>query len=197
MHSISQLLFVIAPIALGGVLNMVVVKSAALNRWKKPLDHGRCWSNGTRLLGNNKTYKGLAGMVGCTALSFAAFGLVLDAFPSLTATASLYDFTYRGMLSNPLTTGALLGLAYILAELPNSFVKRRLGIEPGKAGNGRIGQLFTLVDQADSVVGCLAVLLVVTPITWSDAVALLCLATATHYIVNILLYHSGLRTQRG
>jgi len=53
--------------------------------------------------------------------------------------------------------GAICGASYVVAELPNSFIKRRLGIAPG-ARAVRRGRLQYLVDQADSVAGCLIAL---------------------------------------
>ena len=42
-----------------------------------------------------------------------------------------FGFTYN------LLIGALLGLFYALFELPNSFLKRRLDIKPGKTIKGK------------------------------------------------------------
>ncbi|HSH19929.1 MAG TPA: CDP-archaeol synthase, partial [Draconibacterium sp.] len=45
-----------------------------------------------------------------------------------------------------------LGLAYILAELPNSYFKRRKGIAPGQSASGnRVLQL--VIDKSDSLIG--------------------------------------------
>jgi CDP-diacylglycerol--serine O-phosphatidyltransferase len=48
--------------------------------------------------------------------------------------------------------GLILGLAYILFELPNSFVKRRLGIKPGEIPE-RNKYIFIIMDQLDSGIG--------------------------------------------
>jgi len=56
---------------------------------------------------------------------------------------------------NTVILGAALGLGYTLAELPNSFMKRRLGIRPGGHAT-RFRHLFVLLDQVDSALGVAA-----------------------------------------
>jgi dolichol kinase len=70
--------------------------------------------------------------------------------------------TLRGFIVMPLVCGAfyafiltpaagvLIGFAYVIAELPNSYLKRRLGIAPGQAS----GPLFRVLDHLDSALGC-------------------------------------------
>ena len=66
----------------------------------------------------------------------------------------MYYFLYNILI------GFLLGLGYSLFELPNSFIKRRLDIKPGKTTNGFKKMFFIFLDQADSVFGvCLVVCL--------------------------------------
>jgi CDP-diacylglycerol--serine O-phosphatidyltransferase len=40
----------------------------------------------------------------------------------------------------------------VLFELPNSFLKRRMGAEPGETPR-RLGPLFVVLDQSDSAMG--------------------------------------------
>jgi len=65
---------------------------------------------------------------------------------------SLEYFDY-GRANLPLI-GTLLGLGFVLGELPNSFIKRQLGVAPGAHG----GVLAALGDQLDSVIGALLTL---------------------------------------
>ncbi|MCC6375178.1 MAG: CDP-archaeol synthase [Moraxellaceae bacterium] len=48
--------------------------------------------------------------------------------------------------------GLLAGIGYVLAELPNSFIKRRLGIGAGEVPT-RGKYLVILADQLDSGIG--------------------------------------------
>lgn len=51
--------------------------------------------------------------------------------------------------ANPVLVGTLLGGACRLGELPNSFLKRRLGISPGEQRASPAGVAISTVDQAD------------------------------------------------
>lgn len=48
--------------------------------------------------------------------------------------------------------GAAYGLFYMVFELPNSWIKRRLGIAPGEQSL-RYKWIFTLMDKTDSALG--------------------------------------------
>ena len=48
--------------------------------------------------------------------------------------------------------GLILGLTYMFFELPNSYVKRLMGIPPGEKP-ARFGAGFTLLDKSDSTFG--------------------------------------------
>jgi CDP-archaeol synthase len=92
--------------------------------------------------------------------------------------------------------GALLGLAYVVFELPNSFIKRRIDIAPGRNGAGPIGLLFILIDQVDSVLGCLLVASLWFDVRWGDVFAIIVICGGVHLVINQLLYLVGLKRQR-
>ena len=109
-------------------------------------------------------------------------------------------------LSEVLGVGAFAGLAYVLAELPNSALKRKLGIAPGKLPEGvslarKIP--FLVLDQADSAIGCAIGYSTIfespyfleraLPITGSALVLCAVLGPIIHLVVNLLLYAFGLR----
>jgi hypothetical protein len=91
--------------------------------------------------------------------------------------------------------GAMLGLAYILAELPNSFIKRRLDIAPGKNATGFKGILFTIIDQVDSVIGGAIVICLFMPMSFAAFITMVAIASGIHYAINILLYFARLKSQ--
>ena len=47
----------------------------------------------------------------------------------------------------------LLGAAVVLGELPNSALKRRIGIAPGERAGSPLGVALAIHDQADFVLG--------------------------------------------
>jgi len=170
---IGHIYFLILPAMLGGILNMVFVKLPVLKSWRIPIDGGKILKDGRRVFGDNKTWKGFFGMIVLTALAARVFW------------HNAFQYSYL--------CGAWLGFAYVLSELPNSFIKRRLGIESGKNG----GIIQTFFDQADSVIGCVLFMPLYYPLTLIEAAGILVIATATHYVVNVLLFFMKLRGQKG
>jgi CDP-diglyceride synthetase len=161
------------PAIAGAVLNMVFVKLPVLKSCQIPMDGGKKLKDGKRIFGDNKTWKGFFGMIVLTALAAVVFWR--------------HAFTYSFL------RGAWLGFAYVLFELPNSFIKRRLNKQPGTNG----GAVQTFFDQADSVIGCMICLPLIYPLTLTEAMGIFVVATGTHYVFNILLYYMRLKNQKG
>ena len=194
--SLAELLLLLAPLVAGGVGNQLYLRLAWVRRRNAPLDGGRCWRDGRALLGPNKTWQGVVGMVGLTALAMAGLSGLAGELPALARFARM-DYAGWAFPGEPLLYGALWGLGYVLFELPNSFVKRRLGVPPGGNVAGLRGQLLRGVDQADSVIGCLLVMPVFYVPSAGEALAILVLGSAVHYAINLALYGAGLKGQAG
>jgi hypothetical protein len=93
-----------------------------------------------------------------------------------------------------LLVGALIGLGTVAGELPNSFVKRRLGIAPGERRTTPLGIALIVYDQADFVPAiALALLPVWTMPLETLAVGFVAVA-AVHFAVNVIGYAIGART---
>ncbi len=191
LRSLAQIYVSLMPAILAGVLNMVWVKLPVLCSWARPIDGGRTWSDGRRILGDHKTWKGLAGMV---ALG-AACGLVWGGITSATALApdNLFHVEHAATPEWNTFVGALLGLAYGLFELPNSFLKRRVGIVPGKTYGGAWSALFVVLDQIDSVIGCAVVFVLLAPVGLGMFLAIIAVGGVTHVVLNLALYAAKLR----
>lgn len=86
-----------------------------------------------------------------------------------------------------------MGLAYVLFELPNSFVKRRLDIPSGKTVRGIKGCVFFIVDQVDSLFGVGLVYAALYPMPLWQYFLYILLGAATHIAVNSLLYATRIR----
>lgn len=157
-----QLLWLAAPLIVAGLLHLVVLKLDLLpGLRRRPLDGGRSF-RGKRLFGDNKTWRGALVTVGSTTATAWAMAALNDCcwhVPPLVPFAEIH----------PVAWGLLLGTGYIVGELPNSFLKRQLGIAPGAAGAGAIGRVFWVVDQLDSLAG---MLLFVAPV-WRPSLPLL------------------------
>ncbi|SFD26987.1 CDP-archaeol synthase [Pseudoalteromonas denitrificans] len=185
-NSIGLILYLILPIILAGTLNMLFVKSRLFSRIHVPMDAGKCLSDGQPIFGANKTWKGFWGMIFFCALCFFVFGLIAQ--NNLTA-RELSLIPYESYNYSQLVLfGALWGLGYVLFELPNSFIKRRINIAPGKGGKKLSGIIFNFVDQADSALGCVIFLLIFYTPSFALWFSIFIVATAVHYLMNILLY---------
>ena len=196
MSPLPQLLFLIAILVCAGSTNMAFVKAPLLRGLSRPMDGGVLLRDGKRLFGDNKTWKGFFGMIAITAVWLAAAAWLAMTFPEIQG-LSLIAFEDLQFPFNVWFFGALWGLAYVLAELPNSFVKRRLDIPPGKNAKGMKGFVFLVLDQADSVIGCVLVLPLFGRITWLDAIVLVGLGSAAHYLANLGLFAVRLKRQAG
>lgn len=192
--TLGQLLLLFVPMILAGTTNMVFMKTGALAHLHRPMDGGRVMADGKRIFGDNKTWKGFFGMI-----AFAAFWVPLavaiaKAWPALgAAVPARTDVSFLGSVA----FGAAWGLAYVLAELPNSFIKRRIDIPPGKNVSGAKGFFFLIVDQIDSVIGCALLLPFVSDLGLVDLVVFSLLGVAVHYFVSLCLYLVRLKNQAG
>lgn len=123
------------PVVVGGVLHMAMVAHGVWPALAKPVN--RDW------FGPNKTWRGLLAVPLLTALG----GVSLPVIDAVWGRP-------KGVppQAAPVLLGAVAGLGYVLAELPNSFFKRRIGIPAGVTPDRHRG-LFVLLDQLDSGLG--------------------------------------------
>jgi len=196
MSTLSQLLFLIAVLVCAGATNMAFVRAPILSGLSRPMDGGVVLRDGKRLFGDNKTWKGFFGMIAVTAIWLAIAGRLAANFPYIES-LSLVPFEELEFPFNVWFFGAMWGLAYVLAELPNSFLKRRIDIPPGENARGMKGLFFLVLDQADSVIACALILSLFSSITWLDAIMLVVLGSFAHYFTNLGLYFLRLKKQAG
>lgn len=111
MDLLALLIFIIpcyvanaAPVLLGG---------------GQPMDFGANFPDGRRILGNAKTIRGFVGGV--------AAGTVAGGILALYAPLAFFGGAWAQYLS-----GFLLSLGALLGDALGSFIKRRMGVEPGK-----------------------------------------------------------------
>lgn len=169
-----------APILIAGLVHVAVITLDLAPGLALPIDSGRRW-RGRPLLGKNKTWRGFVVMPAATAITIAAQQAVGTQSPRLGALAPL-----RRHAPPHWVVGAICGAVYVLAELPNSFVKRRLGIAPGaSAPRARAAQY--VVDQLDSVIGCAVAIRTFYRISIVDAAASALLGAGCHVAVERLM----------
>jgi CDP-2,3-bis-(O-geranylgeranyl)-sn-glycerol synthase len=162
----------VAVMLVGGVAQGVVMRFDLGRRLAVPLDGGHRL-RGRRVFGDNKTVRGAVVMVVACALGAT---VLLPLNPPGAPPAGGWVWA-----------GTAMGLAYIVAELPNSFVKRQLDIAPGSAGNGLAGTVQYLVDQSDSVLGVVGVVWWMFGLTATEVVLLVVVGVLAHIGFDVLL----------
>jgi hypothetical protein len=88
----------------------------------------------------------------------------------------------------------LLGLGVVVGELPNSFLKRRIGIAPGRQRHTLGGTLLSFYDQADFVLAIWVLLLPIWTMSVGQAAIAFVVVTAVHLVINVVGYAVGART---
>lgn len=178
----SLLVFVLvlgAPLA-----HVLVLRYDLLRPLKRPLDGGRTF-RGRRILGDNKTWRGalmMSGGVLALTLLLSLWPAYWDALPD--------ELTEAG----PLPVGALVGLAVVAGELPNSFVKRQLGIAPGMQRRSPAGIALIVWDQADFVPAIVLFLAPLWVMPFAHAVVAFVVVALVHLAINVIGYAVGART---
>ena len=95
--------------------------------------------------------------------------------------------------ANPALVGALLGVASWTGELPNSFMKRRLGIPPGEQRRSPLGVAISVVDQADWVLAACLLMRPVWKINAREAAQAFVTVAAVHVPINLVGWALGAR----
>ena len=137
------------------------------------------------MIGDNKTLRGALAMAGGT---FAG-------------TLALHRLAwYRERLppevrrAGPARHGAALGAAVVVGELPNSIVKRRLDIPPGRRRRSALGVALAIHDQADFVLGSWPLFLPMWRMSAAQVAESVAAVAAVHLGVNLAGYALGARS---
>jgi hypothetical protein len=162
---------VVAPLFVGFATHGLCIRAGLLRGFAVPIH--------TRLFGANKTYRGLVAVALGTA---AGFAIVRP--PELVTPASS---------SRLALVGLAVGVMAMLAELPNSFMKRRMGIAPGTQARGLAGVAFHVLDQVDVVFGAWLVLGFLMKPTLPRLAGSLATVYVGHQIVSLVGYWLGMR----
>jgi len=141
--TLLQALVLFAPLLVSAALSGVVLRLDLFAALKAPVDARRT-VRGRRLFGDNKTWRGFA-----VAVAGCVIAVAIQRLLPLPRWVCVVD--YRSI--NPAAFGAAMGLGAMLGELPNSFVKRQLGVPPGGTARGPRRFAFYLWDQLDLLTG--------------------------------------------
>ena len=89
--------------------------------------------------------------------------------------------------------GCLFGFIYMLCELPNSFIKRRIDIQPGKTKKSGLGCIFFIIDQIDSLIGIGLAMIFLCKIPTVTAIGYIVFGAILHITTNVILYALKIR----
>jgi len=141
-----------------------------------PMDFGMKLG-GRPVLGANKTYRGLIfGVISGIAVAYLQF-LLGDA-----GGLAVLDY------SNWAAIGFLMGSGAILGDAAESFIKRRLGIQPGKP--------FIPFDQTDFTIGALLFLSFLYQVDLALAVTAVIASAFLHIIANHVAFYLRIRKEK-
>ena len=178
----------IAGFVMGGVCQSVWFAHPASRRFSWPIDGGRTF-RGRRIFGENKTVRGFMVILPATALAMLGFGMFAQ-----WAGIPIWPLSWKQLLL--LGLSAALGL--MLGELPNSFLKRQLDVEPGRPPQHRVGRVISAIaDRVDSVIGALIGAAVVVDLSWKTAAWCFVIGPPIHGLFSALLYALGVKKRPG
>ncbi len=182
------------------VANMApVLLAKVLPKWGAPIDGGRKRADGTRLLGDGKTWRGLIG----GAIVGGLVALLQAAIPWSIMTD--FGLTIYGSWVGPVALGFALGFGALVGDAVKSYFKRKSGRPRGTPWIGP--------DQLDFVVGGLGFVIaagLVLDLTlgsgfadgwvslwliqrWWVPLFLVVATPLLHWLVNVIGYKLGLK----
>ena len=164
----KAIILVIIPAEIANVLHMIVVKKDLFSNLSIPISKA--------LFGINKTWRGL--------LFSAISTSLICAFTAVIAQVATFN--------EGLWIGAILGLVYMLFELPNSFIKRKFGIASGQEAE-QYKWLFLAVDKMDSAFGVSFVYYLLSDLSVLQAIYLFLIASSLHVTLSYILVMLGIK----
>ncbi|MGZ3420316.1 MAG: CDP-archaeol synthase [Polyangiales bacterium] len=183
MWVVLQALYLFAPLLVSAAVSALVLRFDWLRFLAKPIDGGASWK-GKRVLGDGKTWRGVAVAVGTS--------IAVVALQRRIVAPGLEVIDYRA--ESPVLVGGALGLGAMLGELPNSFVKRRIGIPRGKTARGPLAIVFWLWDQLDLLTTTWPLLAFFFHPTVAIVVASVAIALVLHPAIAWIGYLLGARS---
>ena len=189
-EAIAKAAFLLVSMSVAGIAHVLWLRTRLSKRFGWPVDAGLT-CRGRRLFGDNKRVCGFMVLPPAAALCFMALGFLRETFSSEVAEAlwPLSALQYAGL-------GFVCGVAFMLAELPNSFLKRQLGIAPGQSSEQPALRLMVLVlDRLDSVIGVLLALSVLVPVPIATWFWVLLAGPFVHALFSTTMHALGIKAR--
>lgn len=179
--------FLLGAFVLAGMAQTAWFAAPLSRRFSQPIDAGATF-RGRRVLGEHKTLRGFVVMIPGAAVAFVA----LAAAVGDPGAAGLWPLTPAGYAG----LGACAGFGFMAGELPNSFIKRQLGIRPGECRGSRAAAAAQFVaDRIDSGLGMLLAASAIVRIPAMTWLLVLAIGPSIHWAFSVLMFHLGLKTR--
>jgi len=162
-----HLLTILPSLILANILHMLVVKRNIFPILNKAIS--------SCLFGANKTWRGF--------ILVPVFNVIF---------LLLFNSILNLNLSHPIYLGFLLGLAYVIFELPNSFIKRKWNIKAGET-SAKKNYFFMLIDKMDSAFGVALVYYLLSTISITEALLLMLISSLTHIVMSLILVFTKIK----
>lgn len=154
----------------------------------RPIDMGRNWRDGRRILGDGKTWRALL----LAPLVAACLTFLLQWLVDSTAWGREHGFPGWGAWPTWFVLAYAMGLGALTGDALESFFKRRTGRDRGEK--------WFPFDQLDFILGSLLFAFLVGPahfldlFTWPRLLVIVFLTPALHLLVNWIGYKLGLKS---
>jgi CDP-2,3-bis-(O-geranylgeranyl)-sn-glycerol synthase len=178
-------LYLFAPLLLSAALSGTVLRFDWAPWLAKPID-GSHRIAGQRIFGDGKTWRGVV-----VAVTGSVLGATIQKAVPADWVANVAVLDYAEL--NSAAFGAAMGAGATLGELPNSFLKRRLGIARGKTASGTLGIVFYLFDQLDLLLGAWPLIWPWVHPSFTLIAASIVITLALHPVVALVGYSVGAR----
>ncbi len=159
-----HLLFV--PLIFSNLLHLIIIKKNYLSFLRIPI--------AASYFGRNKTWRGFFVLTILNSIFFTGYCLLFKS----------YD-------PNFWIYGAIIGFAYMIAELPNSYFKRKMGIASGQ--KGKPAWLYLILDKADSSVAVVLAWSLLYSVSWSNSLMIFLAAFSIHLSLSAAFLLCGLK----
>jgi hypothetical protein len=159
---------IIIPLVISNIAHMLIVKFNLFAILSIPISR--------QYFGKNKTWRGF---ISLSVLNSFVMGFFCLFFPS------------ESILS-PFVAGLLFGLVYMLFELPNSFLKRKMNIAPGESAPSH-KKLFQLLDKSDSGLGVTLLAFWLFKLSLGEAFILFITSVIIHVAFSVLLLKTNIK----
>jgi len=188
MYFLVDSVLFLFPVFAAGLVFIWVLEKGLLSWLNFPVDMRKKY-RGVRVFGDNKTVRGFVVM---PVVSAVVAVIVYYLLSQGGVSTSLFYFREVKQAAG---VGAVLGLSYVIGELPNSFLKRRLGIAPGQRASSKrpfVRGAFFVLDIVDSLLAVAATGLMLG-VSWLVVVVSFLLGVVLHFLTDCYMYCSGLK----